>query len=161
MSKEPDDFEASARIVEAFAKSVDDKTRELLAKIARASRFKPSAPSASCSARLSPASHDPRVVAGIAGAMADAMFVPGSVYTKCGVMLEGLHSQAKAQSDMFASPDPRADGLVATLDDLNTRFGRQTMRLAAEGHGDRSYDTKRSQKSPAWTTRLSDIPLAR
>jgi DNA polymerase V len=128
---------------------------------AHGSRFKPNAPSASRSARLSPASHDPRVVAGVAGALADAMFVPGSVYTKCGVMLEGLHPQAAAQSDMFASPDPRADGLLATLDGLNTRFGRNTIRLAAEGHGDRSYDTKRSQKSPAWTTRLSEIPLAR
>jgi hypothetical protein len=38
MSKEPDDFESSARIVEAFAESVDGKTRELLAEIARAIR---------------------------------------------------------------------------------------------------------------------------
>ena len=38
MSKEPDDFEACARIVEAFADSVDARTRDLLAQIARAIR---------------------------------------------------------------------------------------------------------------------------
>jgi DNA polymerase V len=93
--------------------------------------------------------------------MAGDMFVSGSVYTKCGVILEGLHSQSAAQVDLFATVDPRAGGLLVALDGLNQRFGRNTMRLAAEGQGERSYDTKRSQKSPAWTTRLSEIPIAR
>lgn len=56
---------------------------------AHGSRYKPNAPSAQRSGRLSPATHDPRAVAALAGHLADAMFVPGSVYTKCGVMLEG------------------------------------------------------------------------
>ena len=68
---------------------------------AHGSRYKPDAPSASRSARLSPASHDPRVIAALAGQLADAMFVPGSVYTKCGVMLEGLHAQSAMQADLF------------------------------------------------------------
>ena len=127
---------------------------------AHGSRYKPDAPSASRSARLSPASHDPRVIAALAGQLADAMFVPGSVYTKCGVMLEGLHAQSAMQADLFAMPDPRAGGLLVALDGLNARYGRNTMRLAAEGQGERSYDTKRSQKSPSWTTRLADIPVA-
>jgi hypothetical protein len=38
MSKKTNDFEACARIVEAFAESVDAKTRELLAQIAKAIR---------------------------------------------------------------------------------------------------------------------------
>lgn len=128
---------------------------------AHGSRFKPNAPSASRSARLSPATHDPRVVARVAGELADAMFVPGSVYSKCGVMLEGLHAQGAAQADLFASADPKAGELLGAVDGLNRRFGRNTVRLAAEGQGERAYDTKRSQKSPAWTTRLSEIPVAR
>lgn len=128
---------------------------------AHGSKFKPNAPSASRSARLSPATDDPRIVAKVAGQMADAMFVNGSVYTKCGVMLEGLHAQSAAQPDLFAAVDPRAGELLHALDGLNQRYGRGTMRLAAEGQGDRAYDTKRSQKSPAWTTRLAEIPIAR
>lgn len=128
---------------------------------AHGSQFKPNAPSASRSGRLSPASHDPRVIAGMAGTMSDSMFVPGSIYTKCGVMLEGLHAQGASQTDLFASADPRAGELLTAFDGLNHRFGRNTVRLAAEGQGTRGYDTKRSQKSPSWTTRLADVPIAR
>ena len=128
---------------------------------AHGSRFKPNAPSASRSGRLSPATHDPRAVASLAGTMADAMFVPGSIYTKCGVMLEGLHPQSAAQADLFAPVDPKAAPLLAAIDGLNGRFGRNVVRLAAEGQGERAYDTKRERKSPAWTTRLAEVPIAR
>lgn len=78
---------------------------------AHGSRFKPDAPSASRSARLSPASHDPRVVAALARQLADAMFVQDSIYTKCGIMLEGLHAPSAMQTDLFSTVDPRAGGL--------------------------------------------------
>jgi DNA polymerase V len=45
---------------------------------AHGSRFKPNAPSASRVARLSPATNDPRVIAGMAGRMADAMYEAGA-----------------------------------------------------------------------------------
>lgn len=125
------------------------------------SRFKPDAPSASRSGCLSPATHDPRAVAALAGQLADAMFVAGSVYTKCGVMLEGLHPQALMQVDLFAPIDAKAGGLLSPLDGLNARYGRNAVRLAAESQGERSYDTKRSRKSPSWTTRIADVPIAR
>ncbi|MCW2339110.1 DNA polymerase V [Sphingobium sp. B2D3A] len=125
------------------------------------SRFKPNSPSASRSARLSPATNDPRVVARVAGALSDAMFASGSVYTKCGVMLEGLHAADAMQGDLFAAADPKAGELLAALDGLNRRFGRSTVRLAAEGQGARSYETKRSMKSQAWTTRIGEVPIAR
>lgn len=127
---------------------------------AHGSRYKPDAPSASRSARLSPATHDPRVIGALAGSMAEAMFRPGAVYAKCGVMLEGLHPVAAMQGDLFATADPRAPQLLAAIDGLNDRYGRSTVRLAAEGQGARAYDTKRSMKSPSWTTRLADVPVA-
>jgi hypothetical protein len=77
----------------------------------------------------------------------DLMFVTGSVYTKCGVMLEGMHAQGAAQADLFAKVAPRAGDLLSALDGLNQRFGRNTLRLAAEGQGVRSYDTKPGQKA--------------
>lgn len=180
---EPEPLKATA-VTRNFGEPVDDKAtlREAMVRravraaekiraqglvasrliaFAHGSRFKPNAPSASCSGRLSPASHDPRVVAAMAGRMADGMFVPGSIYTKCGVMLEGLHPQVTMQTDLFAAIDPKAGGLLTVMDGLNRRFGRSTVRLAAEGQGARDYDTKRSQKSPSWTTRIAEIPLVR
>lgn len=128
---------------------------------AHGSRYKPNAPSASRSARLSPATHDPRTIASVAGSMMDSMFVPGSIYTKCGVMLEGLHAAGEAQTDLFATIDPKAAPLLAAIDGLNNRFGRNTVRIAAEGQGAKSYDTKRESKSPSWTTNIAEIPIAR
>ena len=89
------------------------------------------------------------------------MFVPGAVYTKCGVMLEDLHAEAASQADLFAIADPRADALMEAVDGVNRRYGRSTLRLASEGFGAKATDTKRSMKSAAWTTRLAEIPVAR
>uniref|UniRef100_UPI00111008C3 DUF4113 domain-containing protein n=1 Tax=Sphingobium yanoikuyae TaxID=13690 RepID=UPI00111008C3 len=117
--------------------------------------------SASRTTRLSPPTNDPRVIVGIAGKMMDAMFQPGGVYTKCGVLLEDLTKEGEGQTDLFATPDPKAPGLLAAMDGINARFGRNTIVLAAQGCGARAFDTKRSQKSPAWTTRIGEIPIAR
>lgn len=136
-----------------------DATR--LIAFAHGSRFKPNAPSASRIARLSPATNDPRVIGGMAGRMADVMYETGGVYTKCGVMLEGLEPMTAHQADLFAVPDPRSPALLAAIDGLNGRFGRNTMRLASEGFGQKSYDTKRAFKSPSWTTRIDQVPIAR
>jgi DNA polymerase V len=111
--------------------------------------------------RLSPPSNDPRVIAAHAGKMMEAMFQPGGVYTKCGVLLEELVPEGTGQADFFAAADPRAPGLLAAMDGLNDRFGRGTIQLAAQGFGGRSFDMKRSQKSPSWTTDIHDIPVAR
>lgn len=128
---------------------------------AHGSRYRPNPPSASRTTRLSPPTNDPRVIVGIAGKMMDAMFQPGGVYTKCGVLLEDLTPEGEGQADLFAQPDPKAPGLLAAMDGINSRFGRNTIVLAAQGCGARSFDTKRSEKSPAWTTQISEIPVAR
>jgi DNA polymerase V len=128
---------------------------------AHGSRYRPNPPSASRSARISPASNDPRVIVALAGKMTEAMFQEGGVYTKCGVLLEDLAAIGAAQGDLFATADPRAPDLLAAMDGLNCRFGRDTVTIAAQGRGPKAFDTKRSQKSPAWTTNLAEIPRAR
>lgn len=128
---------------------------------AHGSRHRPNPPSASRSARLSPPTNDPRVILGIVGQMTEDMFEAGGVYTKCGVMLEDLTPQDHGQADLFATADPRGPALLAAMDGLNSRFGRDTIKIAAQGHGAKSFDTKRSRKSPSWTTRISEIPVAR
>lgn len=128
---------------------------------AHGSRYRPNPPSASRTTRLSPPTNDPRVIVGIAGKMMESMFQPGGVYTKCGVMLEDLTPEGQGQADLFSSPDPRAADLLSAMDGLNSRFGRNTVILAAQGCGARSFDTKRSQKSQAWTTQIAEIPIAR
>ena len=112
-------------------------------------------------ATLSPASNDPRVAAAVASRLAEAIFQPGIEFEKCGVMLEDLQPVANAQFDLFADVDPRGISLIEALDTINRRFGRHAVRIAAEGVGRKRYETKRSLKSPCWTTRLADIPSVR
>jgi DNA polymerase V len=112
-------------------------------------------------ARLSPASHDPRVVASVAGRMAEAMFREGIEFEKCGVLLEELCRSRDAQFDMFAEGDARAPSLLAAMDALNAKHGRSMVKVAAEGFGQKAYDTKRKLVSPCWTTRIEDLPRAR
>lgn len=128
---------------------------------AHGSRHRPNPPSASRQVHLSPPSNDPRVIAGLAGRMTEAMFQAGGVYTKCGVLLEELVPAGAGQGDLFASADPRAPALLAALDGLNGRYGRGTVQLAAQGFGSRGFDTKRDHKSPSWTTDIRQIPIAR
>lgn len=128
---------------------------------AHGSSYRPNPPNASRSVRLSPATNDPRVIVSIAGRMVESMFEAGRVYTKCGILLEDLTPAGASQGDLFAAADPRAPALLDAMDGLNSRYGRGTVSLASQGFGDRGFDTKRSQKSPAWTTRIDQVPVAR
>lgn len=117
--------------------------------------------SATRHATLSPASSDPRVAAAVAGRLAEAIYQPGVQFEKCGVLLEDLHPAGQAQLDLFADADPRGVSLIEALDTINRRFGRHSVRIAAEGIGRKRYETRRSLKSPCWTTRIAEVPVAR
>src|SRR3546814_3825806 len=98
---------------------------------------------------------------GIAGKMMEAKFQPGGGYTKCGGLLEDLTAEGAGQADLFAIANPKAPALLAAMDGLNSRLGRNTVILAVQGCGARSFDTNRSQKSTALMNRLGEIPVAR
>ena len=132
---------------------------ELLICFAHGSRFNPNALLATRSTRLAPAMRDPCVIAAMAERMTDSIFVSGSIYNKCGVMLEGLHVHSAARTDLFTSPHPHRGDLIAAMDSLKARYDRSTVRLATEGQATRSYNSKRQQNSPAWTTQLSEVPV--
>lgn len=127
---------------------------------AHGSSRKPNPPSGQRSVRLSPATNDSRVLVAAAVAMMTSMYEHGGVYTKCGVMLEDLSDEGAGQTDLFAAEDPRSKVLMETIDGLNGRFGREACVLGSQGIGARKFDTKRAMKSPAWTTRLAEIPIA-
>ncbi|KQQ91507.1 type VI secretion protein ImpB [Aureimonas sp. Leaf324] len=122
---------------------------------------KANASSAQRTCRLSPPTNDSRTIVKWASRMVDSMWEQGGVYTKCGVMLEDLCDAGREQTDLFAAVDTRGADLMSTMDALNKRFGKETVALGAMGIGARSFDTKRAMKSPAWTTRLAEVPVAR
>lgn len=90
-------------------------------------------------------------------AVLKGVFRFGYEYQKVGVMLTGLVSVDYQQTSLFTDgPDGRMTKLSATVDKLNTRHGRDRVRLAAAGY-DPSWHHKQQWMSPGYTTQWPDL----
>ncbi len=87
---------------------------------------------------------------------------PGFQYKKAGVMLTGLESRRDRQLDLFSTYDEsRSNRLMAAMDAVNSRYGRDTLRLAiTSGTGAAASAMRRERKSPGYTTQWGEIPVA-
>lgn len=87
------------------------------------------------------------------------IFRPGYRYKKAGVLLSGLQGRDVGQGDLFADgPDPRREALFATLDRINGKYGRSTLRIATELSG-RRWEMKQGNRSPRYTTCWQELPV--
>ena len=74
-------------------------------------------------------------------------------YAKAGVSLGDLIPRNRAQFDMFASGQStsRTTSLMSTIDRINSKMGRESIKLASEGFT-RPWKMKQGNKSPNYTT---------
>jgi DNA polymerase V len=87
----------------------------------------------------------------------DRIYKPGHGYQKAGVMLTELTSGDRVQQNLFHRP-PREDGAVmAALDAINRRWGRDTLQYASSGLA-RPWRMSQDRKSPAYTTSWQELP---
>lgn len=85
----------------------------------------------------------------------------GYRYKKGGVMLTDLTPINQVQGNLFVGCDTEKQArLNTTLDAINRRFGKFTLRHAAMGIQQR-WAMRREHCSPSYTTRWSDVPLVR
>jgi DNA polymerase V len=107
---------------------------------------------------------DLRIIIKFAKRCLRRIFKPGYHYKKAGVCLEDLILKNPRQLDMFHQPSDEAlektEALMSTIDTINQKYGRSTIRLAAEGFT-KPWAMRAELKSPAFTTRWSDLPHAR
>ncbi|MDM0028394.1 Y-family DNA polymerase [Variovorax saccharolyticus] len=93
-----------------------------------------------------------------------AIFQGGFKFAKAGVMLLDLQDAAVEQGEL-ALDDPGVDRgqLMSAIDGLNVRYGRGAVKLASAGlEGDaRRWSMKQSLRTPEYTTRWTDMPVAR
>lgn len=87
---------------------------------------------------------------------------PGVYYQKCGVMLMDTVPKGGQQQDIFgySKDDEKADRLMQTLDKLNLKYGRGTIRGASEGI-DQTWKMNRAFKSPNYLGDWGEIPIVR
>ena len=93
-----------------------------------------------------------------------SIYKPGYDFAKAGVMLMDIRPAGTVQGelDLFADGEERS-GLMSAIDGINAKFGRTAIRVASTGAGDRRRDWQMRQelRTPHYTTRLADIPIAR
>jgi len=102
---------------------------------------------------------DARVFARAASQAARSIFKPGIRFSKAGVLLMGIQpADAMNQQDLFGYDDTSQDRLMSTLDEINSRFGRGTVKLARtmELGGSRA---RPESLSPAYSCRLADLKV--
>ena len=90
------------------------------------------------------------------------IYRPGYGYHKAGVMLLNLSPKANRQFSLFdaqvGDADARSERLMGALDDINRRYGRGVLRLAAEGV-EKQWQMRRRNLSPGYTTSWEGLPV--
>ncbi|ABD72027.1 DNA-directed DNA polymerase (plasmid) [Rhodoferax ferrireducens T118] len=110
-------------------------------------------------------SADTAAIVGAALSGLRAIYKPGFKYAKAGVMLLDLQSDTVQQTELDFEEDagPDRGRLMASLDELNHRYGRGTVLMASAGlAGDRRvWSMKQERRTPGYTTCWAEIPVAR
>lgn len=89
------------------------------------------------------------------------IYKPGYLYKKAGVMLAGIETGTRLQTDLFAQKDsPERDKLMQTLDALNGRYGRGTVQLATAMQSE-DWRMCRKKLSPCYTTKIIEVVNAK
>lgn len=87
------------------------------------------------------------------------IYKPGIYYQKAGVMLMELVPKQAQQTDLFGFSDqtPKNSNLMKTLDCINKKYAKGTIKLASEGT-DKYWAMRRSFKSPNYTGEWEELP---
>lgn len=87
------------------------------------------------------------------------IFRPGYQYKKAGVMLLDIGPASVVQKDLFeAETESVSERLMHTLDHINSRYGRDTLKVASAA-GLQRWAMRREKLSPCYTTRWDETPI--
>jgi DNA polymerase V len=97
----------------------------------------------------------------IAKAVFGSIYEEGYNYKKVGVIALDLVSEKVKQAALFYNDIPN-DKAMKIMDSINNKFGRDSIRIAAQGVGKKirkDWQLKREHISPNFTTDINDIPV--
>lgn len=105
--------------------------------------------------------NDTRDIIRVAIQALDRIWVDGHRYMKAGVMLGDFYSQGVSQLNLFDENKPQAnsEALMRVMDGINLS-GKSNLWFAGQGVQN-TWAMKREMLSPAYTTRISDLPVVR
>ncbi len=112
-----------------------------------------------CTVELPAPTADTRTLIGQAMRGLAAIYRAGHRYKKAGVMLLSLSPAGRRQGALFDVADSaRSQQLMATVDQINARMGRGTLRFGTEGFR-QPWAMRQAHRSPAYTTRWEEVPV--
>ena len=163
-----DDFDTLMGAIAQYAMRAGEKLREHDLVAARmlvffhTNKHKPGRPQhfAQRMVHLRPMTHDSLQLVASARAAAERVFKSGFAYTKAGLMFENLMPADMRPRTLFEDHEQlaRRVRLMTALDAVNSKHGRMTIVPATQGFK-RGWKMRAAMKSPAWTTRIEDLPI--
>jgi DNA polymerase V len=127
-----------------------------------ADRFKSSKYCYSIDFRLAAPTDDIRYITTCAKFCLKKIYQPGIQYKKAGICFGELTPKAQAQMDLFHRPaaamQEKAEQFIEVFNGINARFGRGTVRLAAEGFN-KAWLPRTELRSPNYTTKWEELPV--
>lgn len=91
----------------------------------------------------------------------ERIYLPGHAYAKAGVMLVGL-APKNLSADLFSRIDTRGADLMKTLDEINLRYGRNTVAPGIAGlNQGRPWSMNRGNRTPSYTTDWKALAVVR
>lgn len=80
----------------------------------------------------------------------------------CKLMDIGPAGAGQGWLDLFAE-EAASPELMHAMDRINAKYGRGSIRVAASGAGEghRPWQMRQELRTPHYTTRIADIPIAR
>ncbi|MEJ2791002.1 MULTISPECIES: Y-family DNA polymerase [unclassified Pseudoxanthomonas] len=107
------------------------------------------------------ATSDSRMVLRAIRRLMAGMLRSGYGYKKAGVTLTDLARPSELQGDLFSPATVGDDRLMATLDQINRKFGRGVAGLGASGwQAKPAWGMRQQMLSPCYTTSVHDLPRA-
>lgn len=164
------DHEAIAQALATFAIRACEKLRArgLVASglwvFVHSDSFRPELPqhNATRSVVLPAATSDTTLVLGTVRRLLRGLLKDGVGYKKAGIALLDLAKPDNLQSDLFTPAVVGNDALMATLDEINRKFGRGVAGLGASGWKQKpAWGMRQNMLSPNYTTSLHELPRAR
>ena len=106
-----------------------------------------------------PSSHTPTLIKAALASL-NAIYRSGYLYQKAGVLLSDLVPEGREQLHLFTSPPAGENSLMMAVDQINRRWGRNTIQPGGAGLA-KGWHFRQMKKSPAYTTRWSELPTVK
>ncbi|MCY7352447.1 MAG: DUF4113 domain-containing protein [Cytophagaceae bacterium] len=89
----------------------------------------------------------------------ESIYKTGHLYKKAGVIVTGIVPAGQVQGHLFSGVDRAKEAKVlAVMDRLNAKFGRNTVNFAVQGKEKAFWHPKFEKRTPRYTTQWKELP---